>query len=228
MSVPPIPDGEATAYRIVEDGKPTGIMVVITSRDEFRDERALRIDLLARSETDSGVTTDSSVLYVTRDSMAPITTFRFVRVNGRLAFTSAANYLPDSVAVTAYTQDQQSQKMLPANRRTYDIDELTSLGRAIQFTPGRTGAIRIINPAGPPFGGALIDVKVSPGGEEPIDVPAGTFDCYKLVVNLGPQQVNLWYEKAASRRMVRYEAPGSRLVMELLPRPRTVQPEDQP
>jgi hypothetical protein len=47
-------------------------------------------------------------------------------------------------------------------------------------------------------------------------VPAGTFECSKVVMNLGPHIVVVWYEKAGAHRMIRYQAAGSGLTMELV------------
>ena len=59
------------------------------------------------------------------------------------------------------------------------------------------------------IGGAMTDQQIA--------VPAGTFDCNRVVMNIGPHVVQVWYEKAGARRMVRYEQPGTGMVMELLP-----------
>lgn len=230
VMVPPIPDGETVSYRILNHGTPTGLLSMVTSRGEFRDEPVLRVDIVAVTTADSAVTLDSSVVFLTRDSLAPVTTFRFVKVSGQLAMTTAANYMPDSAAVSAYVLEsqQQSQQFLPVDRRTYDADELSYLGRGLLLTPGRAATIRVLNPAGPPFGGTVIEARVAPGADEEVTVPAGRFDCYSLVMELGSQRITFWYERAGSHRLVRYEAREADVVMELLARPAAPTPASRP
>jgi hypothetical protein len=218
VEVPPLPEGEVEEYSVLVGDEEIGTYAMTTRRGGFRETSAWRFDLVSRTRQGAIETVDSSAVFVTRDSMKPISSFRFIRTGNALV-TTAANYSPGSVAIATYSEQEQKERMLPTNAVTYDEDELTSLGRAIQIpTTGRPADIQVVSPMGPPFGGAVTDGKIGAGSDERVTVPAGTFDCYKLILNVGPNVIVLWYEKAGSHRMVRYATSGGSMTMELLPR----------
>jgi hypothetical protein len=212
--VPPLPDGEVNEYQILTDGEPNGTFTMTTNRTEFRDKPAFRLILVARTISGNIPTVDSSVVFVTRDSLVPLTSFRFVRT-GNAMVTTAANYTGSTVAISTFTQQEEKQRALPFGPGTYDSDQLTFLGRAIQLPTNKPVDIKAVSPMGPPFGGAVMEGKIGAVSDQAVTVPAGTFDCYKLVLNLGPHIVAMCYEKAGSHRMIRYETAGGGLVMEL-------------
>ena len=65
------------------------------------------------------------------------------------------------------------------------------------------------------FAGARIPASATLTGTETITVPAGTFECRRVRFAVAGQDVDIWYETAGLRRMVRYTAPVADLVMEL-------------
>jgi len=217
VEVPPLPEGETDTYRILAGDEEIGTYVMVTHRVGSGDAQAWRFDVVSRIQQGSIETVDSAVVFATRDSMKPISTFHFTRTGAALV-TTAANYAPGSVAISTYSEQEQKERMLPTNAVTYDEDELTALGRAIQVpTTGRPSDIQVVSPMGPPFGGAVTDGKIGAGKDERATVPAGTFDCYKLILNVGPNVMVMWYEKTGGHRMVRYATSGGSMTMELLP-----------
>jgi hypothetical protein len=180
----------------------------------FREVPAYRFDLVARTKEGAVETVDSSVVYATPDSLRPITTFRFIRSSGAL-ITTAANYADSSVAVSTYAQGLEKQQLLQAGTGTYDADELIPLGRALKVRGRKQVDLAFVSSVGPPMGGVVIRGSVSAGGEETVRVPAGSFECYKLLFKLGQQSVAVWYEKADAHRMVKYVAAEAEQTMEL-------------
>ncbi len=218
VQIPPIPDGELSRYVISVGGQPIGQMAMLVSREVFRERQALRIELVSRTASGSIETTDSSIVFVTADSLRPLSSFRFVRVGPALT-TTAVNYTREAAAVATYAAGQEIQRLLPFDAATFDSDMLIMLGRSIQLSRDNTVTIKAVNPLGPPSGGALFEGTVGLVGEETVTVPAGTFDCRKVLMNLGQFIIVTWYEKTGAQRLVRYETPRGEVsqVMELLP-----------
>jgi hypothetical protein len=210
-----LPDGEICEYRLLMAGQVNGAMATMVQRVQFGDVPAYRFDIIARTRNGAVETTDSSAIFVGRDSMTPLTAFRFIRTGGELV-TTAANYADSSVAISTYAQGKEKQQLLPFGPRTYDADQLVALGRSIQVSGRRPVEISVVSPIGPPLGGSVMPGKIASGGSETVRVPAGVFDCYKMVYAVGQQIVTVWYEKAGARRMVKYDAGSGEQVMELV------------
>lgn len=213
---PPPVDREASEYVILVRGQPAGSFLMLVQRGEFEGRPAFRLDLVARLEAGGVPMVDSSVAFLSRDRLAPLSTFRFVRSGARF-ITTAANYLTDAVAVATFSDQGETQKLLPFGPGHYDSDQLTFLGRAFTLPEKMSRELTIISPMGPPFGGESYKSKVTGVGSEIIEVPAGRFECSRLSFLLRTHPVDVWYEQAGFRRMIRYEDAGSGTVMELLP-----------
>ena len=212
---PVLPDGETTEYSILSAGRQIGAFSTNIRHGSFRGVPAYEVVLVARTKDGAVATTDSSLIFVSRDAMVPLTSFRFILSEGS-TMTTAANYADSSVAVSAYAQGTERQQLLPFGPRTYDADELTILGRVLQIQGRQPVDIKIVSPLGPPLGGAVLDGRVSLAGSEVARVPAGSFGCYKLLFELGPQKVTVWYEKEGLHRMVRYLTGDGDIEMQLI------------
>ena len=220
VQVPPIPNGEISYYSVSVGDQPAGMMMMSVASDVFKERPAFRLDLMSRTADGNIETIDSSVVYVTSDSLRPLSSFRFVRVGAALT-TTATNYVREAAAIATFAAGEEAQRLLPFDGRTFDSDMLIFLGRAIQLAKDQPVDIKVVNPMGPPAGGGLFEGKIALVGEETVTVPAGTFECSKVLLNLGQYIVVTWYEKTGARRLVRYETPRGdvREVMELLPPP---------
>jgi hypothetical protein len=217
VNVPPFPDGETCLYRVLVDGEEVGSYTMTVRRAEFRGLPVFRLDLVLRTAVASGMTVDSSIVYVTRDSMVPVSSFHFNRTEDILT-TTAANYTSELVAIASYDPQGDRQRVLPFGPFTYDSDQLTFLARALMVpNTGKPVEITVISPMGPPAGGGAIGGRLGVSTSERTSVPAGTFDCTRLIFNLGPRVIAIWVEKTGYRRMVRYVSSSGNVVMELLP-----------
>ncbi len=215
--IPPLPDGETSVYRVLSDGEEVGVYTMTVHRTRFRDLAVFRFDLVMKTITEDGPSIDSATVFVTQDSMFPVSSFHFART-GEALTTSAANYTADAVAIASYGPEGTRQRVLPSGQFTYDADQLTFLGRAIMVpTTGKPVEIRVVSPMGPPPGGGILDGRLGTNTPERISTPAGTFDCNRLIFNLGPRIIAMWIEKTGPRRMVRYASSAGGIVMELLP-----------
>jgi hypothetical protein len=212
---PVLPDGEVTEYAILSAGRQVGVFSMTVRYVEFREVPAYQFDLVAKTRDGAVETTDSSLVFVTRDSMVPLTTFRFIITGGAIT-TTAANYADSLVAVSAYAQGNQRQQLLPFRPRTFDVDQLTVLGRVIQIQGRQPVDIFVISPMGPPLGGNVFEGRISPAGEEVVRVPAGNISCTKLLFEFGRQKFTAWYEKTGVHRMVRYQTGDGEMEMQLV------------
>ena len=213
--MPPIPDGEVSQYVMLANGEQNGVFLMAAFRDTFKNQAAWRLELTARTVNGGIPTVDSSIVFVTRDSLFPLTSFRFVKTGNAMVAT-AANYLVDGVAVSTWSAQDEKQRMLPRSTQSFDADQLTFLCRALRPPQDRPVNIDVVSPMGPPDGGIVFEGKVGAPGDQSVTVPAGTFDCARIVLNVGPHVIMLWYEKTGSRRLVRYEQMGAGMVMELV------------
>ncbi len=216
IAVPLIPDGETNTYRVTALGDSIGTYTTVASHGRFKEIPAYEIVLVTRIRTGDIETNDSSVVYVSRDSMTPLSSFRFVKTGGAL-ITTAANYGPDMVAVSAFSQGEETQRLLPATPNTFDADQLTFLGRSLQVGPDRPVEVNVLSPMGPPLGGRLRTARFIAAGDESVTVPAGVYDCTKYRLEIDESVVELWYDRAATRQLVLYRSEEAGLAMELLP-----------
>lgn len=216
LSIPRLVDGETSTYRVSARGDSVGTYTTSLRHAIVNEAPAYELTLITRTATGAVETIDSALVYTSRTDLTPLSSFRFVKTGSAL-FTTAANYSRRSVAVSAYASGEEKQKLLPYEPRTFDIDQLTFLGRALKFEPGKPVKINIINTMGPPLGGAVVGAAFVFKGDETITVPAGVFDCRKLVLRRPGGNVELWYETAPAKRLIRYRATGSGVTMELLP-----------
>jgi len=226
LEVPPIPDGEVSHYRVLARSDAIGTYTTLVRHDWLGDDEmpVFGIAVVMRTMTGQVPTTDSSVVLVKRTNLSPRSSFRFIRTGAALS-TTAANYSDKSVAVSSYLAGEEKQRLLPVTARTFDIDELTFLGRALRFDKSKPIKIKVVNPMGPPPGGGVFDAEFELKGDEMVTVPAGSFDCRKLLLRLMDEQkaalaeIELWYEKYGTGRLIKYRAEGSGLTIELLPAP---------
>jgi hypothetical protein len=214
VTLPPIADGEFLTYRVMAGGDSVGTMATLFAHDNIKDVPAFVHVQFTRVRIGNIETTDSSVVYMGRNHLNPLSSFRFVR-KGENLVTTAANYGEKSIAVSTYGNQGEKQRLLPIDLKTFDTDQLTLLCRALKVEPGKTTELNIVNSMGPPAGGAIYGGVFSSLADETVTVPAGSFDCRGLKLVVGESPVEMWYEKAGTGRMVLYKSP--QVSMELLP-----------
>jgi hypothetical protein len=159
---------------------------------------------------------DSTIVFATRDSLIPMAGFHFRRT-GPVLVTAAALYRPGSVGITTYDpRSGEACRALPLPAGTFDANQMWILGRAIRLPLGGSAEVVAIQILSEPPGGAFERTTVSPGTDEMLTVPAGTFDCSQLLMVKGTDTIRLWYEKTGSHRLVRSLGSDGQLV-ELVP-----------
>lgn len=86
----------------------------------------------------------------------------------------------------------------------YDNEEAIQLIRRLPLAAGFKKTINVFVS----LNGLTIPVEVAVAGTEQITVPAGTFECYKVVLSLVGGQQTFWYSTAPRRHLIRFEANG--------------------
>lgn len=214
LSLPPVADGEFATFRVMANGDSIGTMSTLFAFDYLRDIPAYVQVIITRTRAGNVETVDSSVVYMGRNHLNPLSSFRFIR-KGENLVTAAANYGEKSIAVSTYGMQGEKQRLLPFDAKTYDTDQLTLIGRALKPEPGKPARLNIASSMGPPAGGTVMGGEFEFLGDEVVTVPAGTFDCRRLGLTVGESQVELWYERSGTGKLVRYRSP--QVSMELLP-----------
>jgi len=85
----------------------------------------------------------------------------------------------------------------------YDNEEVLQLMRRLPLADGYKTTLRIFTGLG---GGNIISVETKVTGQEKVEVPAGTFDCYKG--ELGTVNQTFWYSTDAHHYLVKFEGSG--------------------
>ena len=101
------------------------------------------------------------------------------------------------------TPGKDGVKKIDLSGVVYDNEEAAQLIRRLPLAADYQTTLRIFTGLG---GGNIIPLGVKVVGEEKVEVPAGTFDCYK--VELSPVNQTFWYSTDAHHYLVKFEAGG--------------------
>ena len=84
----------------------------------------------------------------------------------------------------------------------YDNEQCLQLARRLAMSTGSSSAIKIFSGLG---GGAVVPIELTVEARESVVVPAGTFDCLKVALNIGQ---TFWYSTDAHHYLVKFEFGG--------------------
>ncbi len=215
--LPPIPDGEVNHYRIATPKGPIGEFITFLRHDWIDELPVYVLVLVTHTNTGNVEISDSSLVFMRRSDLKPLTSFRFVKTGSAMS-TTAANYGENSIAISTWTHSgEEKQRLLPTGPKTFDTDQLTFIGRGLKLDPDRPAVINVVDPMGPPAGGTIHRGEFRIRADETVTVPAGTFACRRFTLSVAENEVDLWYERAGTGRLVLYRANGSGITIELLP-----------
>ncbi|MEM8994271.1 MAG: DUF3108 domain-containing protein, partial [Acidobacteriota bacterium] len=85
----------------------------------------------------------------------------------------------------------------------FDNEQATALMRVLPLAPGYETRLRLL----PIWTGTVLDVQLKVTGRETIEVPAGTFECDVVEVDVDKQK--FWYSTGPERRLIRLKAGGA-------------------
>ncbi len=84
----------------------------------------------------------------------------------------------------------------------YDNEQVLQLMRRLPLAPGYSRNLSVFVGLS---GGTILPIKLEVTGPEKVKVPAGTFDCFKVELNI---KQTFWYSADAHHYLVRFEASG--------------------
>ena len=142
-------------------------------------------------------TQQSSRVEVEADSFKPIHCWWKVSVIGEVDVT----YFPGYAEVKLASAKQP--KKIDLTGVVYDHEEAVQLVRRLPLATDYQTTLHIFTGLG---GGNTIALGVKVAGQEKVETPAGTFDCFK--VELSPVNQTFWYSSDEHHYPVKFEAGG--------------------
>ncbi len=142
-------------------------------------------------------TQQASRVEVEADSFRPIHCWWKIGVMGQVEVT----YLPGQAEIK--TAGKEGAKKIDLSGVVYDNEEAAQLIRRLPLASDYQTTLRICSGLG---GGNIIPLEVKVVGQEKVEVPAGSFDCYKIELSLVNQ--TFWYSTDAHHYVVKFEAGG--------------------
>jgi hypothetical protein len=140
-----------------------------------------------------------SQVEVEADSFKPIHCRWKINVIGEVDVT----YLPGHAEMKMVGQDEVKQ--IDLNGVVYDNEEVAQLIRRLPLAPGYKTTVHTFTGLG---GGNIIPVQVAVTGSEKLEVPAGTFDTYKVELGFVGQSQTFWYSTDAHHYLVQFKGNG--------------------
>jgi hypothetical protein len=130
-------------------------------------------------------------------------------------------YGKDHIQMDIDSQDTKDKKEIPNSQIVYDNEQVIYLFRRLPIQENYSSIISLFNPQT----GSVLEVKVRTTGLETVEVPAGTFKCYGVELELGPaMKQKLWFSADNKRYLVKIDA-GSIMEIEKIEQVSNDEPE---
>ncbi len=131
------------------------------------------------------------------ESLKPIHAWWKISVMGQVEVDYFPAYAEVKVA------GAKEPKKVDLTSVVYDNEEAAQLIRRLPLAPDYQTTLHIFSGLG---GGNIIPLGVKVVGQEKVETPAGSFDCYK--VELSPVNQTFWWSTDAHHYLVKFEAGG--------------------
>ena len=115
-----------------------------------------------------------------------------------------AEFGKDRVRIVSHVGGSEKVRTLEYEGATYDNEQAWHLMRRMPLAVG----YKTIMPVVPIFTGTYLPVGVEVTAIETVSVAAGTFECYKVDLDVQHTQQTFWYSTDANRYPVKFEAEG--------------------
>jgi len=189
----PWADGEEERFSVkLAGGLNVGFGALTADSGESNGQKIWRLGLLL-SAAGSG---EASRVEVDANTMKPLHS----RWKHSLLGDADASYSSDHADVKL--AGKEDVKKTSFDGLVYDNEEGYHLFRRLPLAPGYKSTVNVLSSLG---GGAVTPLPVEVTATETVTVPAGTFPCYKLDLNIG--QV-FWISTNAPREIVKIEGGG--------------------
>lgn len=203
--------GETNKYRILIDTAVTGSYWLIY-KPVSEPEGVIELQSITEITQSGSVSRDSTVLVLRQDNLKPISSSKTI-LSGGATITSFITYGKNKASIKAKLPQGEKATDIPININTYDNDQVTTILRAVELKSGEEREINVVIG----FSGTSVPVKIKSDAQEKVLIPAGEFDCDKYTLTVVGRTIDVWYEKAATKRMVKYFDAQANMTMELLP-----------
>jgi len=211
ISQVPWPDDEVTSYTIEDqDGVIIGSLELAIHREDSTYTLTQYLDLTVEGEQ----LTDDITVTVNATDLKPISGMETaVIADQTIEITST--YSAGQVAIVATVDGEEQSATIPIPDDAYDQSEVPFLLRAIPFEVGYSATYTNVVPSA----GLTPKATITVVGEEVVDAPAGSFNCYKLELSaLGTTQY-LWYGVDSPHYLIKSEGEGSAILLEEVSNP---------
>ena len=209
IKVSPVKWNETDKYRILVDTTPSGSYVLMYKSSA---EPTMELSAITEVTGPSGATRDSTVIVLRQDNLKPIASTKVLFMRGA-TMSAEIKYGKNKASIKATLPQGEKSIDVPITINSYDNDQVTTLLRAIELKEGEEKEINVVIG----LSGTSIPIKIKAVGEEKVKVLAGEFECYKYEMNLVGRTIDIWYEKLAAKRMIKYFDAQANMTMELLP-----------
>ncbi len=175
-------------------------------------EPVIEIQAVTEIKQAASISQDSVVLLLRPNNLKPISSSKTLSTSGTI-IKSEIKYHNKKASIKARLPQGEKSIDIPININTYDNDQVTTILRAIELNPNDEREINVVIG----LSGTTVPLKIKLVGEDKIKVPAGEFDCNKYNLSVVGRNIDIWYEKALTKRMVKYADAQANMIMELLP-----------
>lgn len=138
-----------------------------------------------------------STVDVEPDSFRPLASYWKHTLLGEVS----AIYRPNEVELRKAGGTEATK--VPLEKTVFDNEECFHLPRRLPLQVGYKATINVVATIG---GGGTIPIVFEVVKKEPLEVPAGKFDCFKIQLSIGQ---TMWYSDDAHRYLVKFEGGGA-------------------
>lgn len=148
---------------------------------------------------------ESTVVTFNREDLTPVSSLICPAENDTLLFI-ATLYKERSAQIITRTSAGDIENHLPTGALTYDFCQLPFLCRSLKIVGAEIPLhILLVTPLTVPLGGMSTITELSLAGTDTIDIPAGSFECEKILIHQPHLDEIYWVEKTGARKIILYE-----------------------
>ena len=209
---PPVVDGETVVYEWINlrgNSEPLGTRLMKVSRVnlEIPCFRLYTVDRFPApdSRLANRYRTESTVVTFNRADLTPLSSLIYPAENDTLLFITTL-YQERNARIITRTSDGDIENRLPTGALTYDFFQLPFLCRSLKIISTEIPLhILVITPLTVPPGGMSTIAELSFAGTDTVGIPAGSFECEKILVHQPYLDEIYWIEKTGARRIILYK-----------------------
>lgn len=188
-------DGEVSTYDVLKGDTVVGQSVFTVRSADLGGKRVWAITGVNSSSAEG--LHDSVFATLSFDDLKSLSSSQIRNVSGRLD-TVVSRYAPGTVQIRAGGGQSQT---LVVSANAFDNSILVAAIRSLDLKPGAHYLLTSVASFGPWTKSADVQVLA----DDTVSVPAGTFICRKVSLEIAGWPMNLWYEREAPYRYVKFE-----------------------